>query len=149
MKWKLLVIGIVLLLSFSMYFYPERFEAPLLKEPSDMRQTAQRITKDCLMFETDYEAYNRCNYNEISRFVTMNITYANNTTDYPTAEKVLERGWGKCVGKAVLFRSLMESMGYETQYVMQKEHVCVSIYLNGYNRLWNCGKEDLLFLGKF
>jgi len=74
----------------------------------------------------------------VKAFVDRNITPSTNYSDFPTPEEVMERGEARCVGKAMLFSSLMRALGYDTQFVFQDHHVCVLVRLEEEWVFYNC-----------
>lgn len=123
-------------------YHLKTYTSPYLESLSD------NLTKEC--YNTSKYRKDSCVFNEIGYFVYTNITYNGNYTDFPGPMKVLNRGEGRCVGKAVLFNSLIESQGYNTSFVFQEtenpdsEHVCSLVNLHGKQRFWNCGSGKIM-----
>lgn len=148
-KEKVLLLSVLVLCSFIIYFqsqFTAGVESILIEEPDDnMREIAEEITRRCAL-RSSYPSQNRCNYNKISEFVDKNISYNNSYHDYPTAWQVINRSEARCVGKTVIFNSLMKSLGYKTQYVWQPQHLCSAVYINGDMTFWGCHKDRIFFV---
>lgn len=117
--------------------------------PDQVSGLVSNLTEDCNESETKWQKY--CEKKEVESFMLSNISYNDSTGDTPTPKKVLERGHARCVGKAILYSSMMRELGYETQYAMQEvenstaDHICViyTSYTSGkQKKTWGCNSGD-------
>lgn len=112
--------------------------------PEEIGPFVENITEHCEGKEDDY-LVDFCKFDAVSSYAKDNITYTNKTKDIPSPMRIVNRGYGRCVGKAVLFSSMVRYLGYETQYVTQENHLCVLVEgsrgnntINVQKRFWNC-----------
>lgn len=120
-----------------------------------VRKLAKNITDGCKERYNISKFVKGCMYDRVSLWVYKNINYTANTTDFPTPEEVLERGKARCVGKTIIFNSLMQSLGFETQAISQgwvnksgyrSNHMCSGVVLDGTMKLRGCNGEKILYV---
>lgn len=123
------------------YYLEDRLYEKRTK-PEEVDGLVGNITKECE--DKGEEWQEMCRISKIKRYVFLNITYDNTTQGIPTSGEVVEREYARCVGKAVLFSSMMRSLGYETQYVKQEGHKCVLYRTDEENKFFGCKPKEIL-----
>ena len=124
---------------------------------SEVENLSNNLTEDCMEKGSEYR-YTRCKVKQFSDYALNEIEYEGSYRDTPSPETVIERGEARCVGKAILFASLLETIQgnvtVEPYYVYQPKHICVYYEYEGNNSIyneknfWNCSDEEIQYISK-
>lgn len=154
-KKTIVALGIGILISFVVIslsvldlsyfrFHKSRIRQAVDQSNEKVDGIADDIVENCKSWNWS-ESY--CHETKAKRFARFNITYEN-TSGIRSPDEVITTNKGRCVGKAVVFTELMEEMGYEVQYVYQKEHICTVYTIKSDRKFFNCfPDEKIKFVG--